>query len=48
MENAPLYLSIAALAAVVALVGTQFVRRVAVAFNLADAPNERQIGRAHV
>jgi UDP-GlcNAc:undecaprenyl-phosphate GlcNAc-1-phosphate transferase len=43
MENAPLYLSIAALAAVVALVGTQFVRRIAVAFNLADAPNERRI-----
>ena len=43
MENAPLYLGIAALAAVVALVGTRLVRRVAVAFNLADAPNERRI-----
>lgn len=43
METAPLYLTIAALAAVVALVGTQAVRRVAVAFNLADAPNERRI-----
>ena len=43
MANAPLYLAIAALAAVVALVGTQLVRRVAVTFNLADAPNERRI-----
>ena len=43
MENAPLYLAITALAAVVALVGTEAVRRVAVAFNLADAPNERRI-----
>jgi UDP-GlcNAc:undecaprenyl-phosphate GlcNAc-1-phosphate transferase len=43
METAPLYLAIAALAAAVALVGTQAVRRVAVAFNLADAPNERRI-----
>ncbi|MEY3725937.1 MAG: hypothetical protein RI971_514, partial [Chloroflexota bacterium] len=43
MENAPLYLTIAALAAAVALVGTQVVRRVAVAFNLADAPNARRI-----
>ena len=43
MENAPLYLAISALAAAVALVGTRLVRRFAMAFNLADAPNERRI-----
>jgi UDP-GlcNAc:undecaprenyl-phosphate GlcNAc-1-phosphate transferase len=37
------YLFVAALASVVAHVGTLLVRRFAVTFNLADAPNERRI-----
>ena len=43
METAPLYLALAAVAAIVALFGTIVVRHVALALNLADAPNERRI-----
>jgi UDP-GlcNAc:undecaprenyl-phosphate GlcNAc-1-phosphate transferase len=43
MGNVPLYLAIALLAALVALVGTRVVRRIALALNLADEPNERRI-----
>ena len=43
MENAPLYLAIALLAALVSLVGTGAARRVALSLNIADAPNERRI-----
>ena len=43
MEKAPLYLALAAVAAIVALFGTIVVRHVALALNLADAPNERRI-----
>jgi UDP-GlcNAc:undecaprenyl-phosphate GlcNAc-1-phosphate transferase len=43
MENAPLYFAIALLAALVSLVGTRAVRRIALSLNIADAPNERRI-----
>ena len=43
MANAPLYLAIALLAALVALVGTRVVRTVALSLNIADAPNDRRI-----
>jgi len=43
MENAPLFLAIALLAALVALFGTRVVRQIALSLNIADAPNERRI-----
>lgn len=43
MEGSPLYFALAITAAIVALIGTKAVRGVAMAFNIADVPNERRI-----